>query len=306
MRSATILVVMISAAFIASADAQQMQMGPPLSNGSQIIGGAPHIGGTDYWSQCANEDHRRAGTVTIHACSRIIADRPGLRGTATGYYYRGLAHLDAGDAQSALSDFHASAEQVTTYVLSHRHDAGGYIQRGGVYLRTEDYDLARADYEAAIALEPDSARGHSGLGSVMFRRGDYAHAAAEFDRAQQLSPKDNSGDFSDARCAARVAAHSDLDAARALCDRAVANSGGGGDTLITRGYFHFMQNELDAAAADFSAALARDARSAAAIYANGVMSVRNGDADLGRAQIAHAESLDRHAVDYYANAGLRP
>jgi tetratricopeptide (TPR) repeat protein len=52
------------------------------------------------------------------------------------------------------------------------------------------YDLALADFENAIAIEPSLAEGHVNLGSALLARDDYAGALVAIDRGLALNPNE--------------------------------------------------------------------------------------------------------------------
>jgi tetratricopeptide (TPR) repeat protein len=141
----------------------------------------------------------------------------------------------------------------------------------------------------------------------LFRRGDYAGAAAAFDAASHIAARtgQTSARHYSARCEARAVQRIDLDRARALCDRGVRLTDEQASALTSRGFFYFMQGDLNQAAADFARAVEEDPYSAPALYGRGVVAARQGRAE-GQGDIARARQMDAFEVDYYANAGLTP
>lgn len=61
------------------------------------------------------------------------------------------------------------------------------INRGNVYVDLREYDLALADYNAALA-HGEIPRAYMGLGDVYRGKGEYDQAIAEYEHALQLLP----------------------------------------------------------------------------------------------------------------------
>lgn len=61
-----------------------------------------------------------------------------------------------------------------------------YYHRGEIYLMWDQYDEALADFEKAIALEPDDAEAYMGRGVVYYNLGVFAAAAADFSHSLEL------------------------------------------------------------------------------------------------------------------------
>ena len=66
--------------------------------------------------------------------------------------------------------------------------AMAYAYRGGAYFGKNYYDLAIADYDQAIRLQPDFAIAYNGRGLAYATTGDRARAIADFDHAIRLQP----------------------------------------------------------------------------------------------------------------------
>jgi tetratricopeptide (TPR) repeat protein len=98
---------------------------------------------------------------------------------------------------------HARAERSSSQALDectqaleeslNRHNrAGTLVNRGIIYMNRRAYDLALADFDDAIALEPDLAEGHINRGGALIARDDYAGALAALERGLALNPADPS------------------------------------------------------------------------------------------------------------------
>src|SRR5262249_11377532 len=67
--------------------------------------------------------------------------------------------------------------------------ARAFANRGYGYSADGSYDDAIADYDAAIALDPDDATFYSARASAYGYKQDYEHAFADYDSAIRLDPK---------------------------------------------------------------------------------------------------------------------
>ena len=126
----------------------------------------------------------------------------------------------------ALRSAHAAAPR----------DAAYFIRFGTYKLDACDYAAAAANYERAIALEPDNAEAYHWRGIVKDAQGDYAGAIADFDRAIALNPDDadiyynrgvtkaNQGDYAGAIADYNRVVALDPDNMAVFDDRAVAKA----------------------------------------------------------------------------------
>ena len=130
------------------------------------------------------------------ALATLLAVAP-LASPASGYVTV-VAGSRAGTCfQHARADLSTSSalEDCTTALaesLSRHNRAGTHVNRGIIFMNRGSYDLALADFDAAIALEPDLAEGHINRGSVLLARNDYAGAIAAINHGLALNPEDPS------------------------------------------------------------------------------------------------------------------
>ena len=64
-----------------------------------------------------------------------------------------------------------------------------YYNRGNAYLSEGDLDRAIADYDQAIALDPEDAKAYFHRGLAYARKGDLDRAIADYDQAIVLDPQ---------------------------------------------------------------------------------------------------------------------
>lgn len=127
-------------------------------------------------------------------------------------------------------------------------DAAYFVRFGTYKLDACDYDAAIANYDRAIALEPDDADAYHNRGIAKDAQGDYAAAIADFDRAIALEPDDadvyhnrgvakaEQGDYAGAIADYDRVIVLDPDNVAVLEDRAVAIAGQKGHTVASADY----------------------------------------------------------------------
>ena len=198
-----------------------------------------------------------------------------------------------------------------------------------------DHAARRAEYDAALRLEPEDEGILWGHASAMIEEQDFAAASAE---ATKLIGKNATEPqyrtlrgIAEARSGQSAAAHADFDAAAklaktasdfnamcyematnnvefdralALCERAVALSPNESGILDSRGFVKLRLGRLDAAIADFTAALARLPTQDASLYGRSLAYRAKGDIAKADADRAAALKIDRDVVERFASYGL--
>ena len=107
-----------------------------------------------------------------------------------------------------LADAAAYAERATQHLTNGAYDLAiadfdtalqldprpeSYYNRGLAFFSKNDIDKAIADWNTAINLDPRNARAYRQRGSAYFKKGDYSLAVADYSRAIELEPKDAKG-----------------------------------------------------------------------------------------------------------------
>jgi Flp pilus assembly protein TadD len=104
-----------------------------------------------------------------------------------------FSRLDLGVCQKRLGNIVAAAEnyEAALELSSDRNlRATAFANLGSIYRVRADYARARASYESAIQLLPDSTQALTGAGLVAQKIGDPATAASYFARAAKSTPSD--------------------------------------------------------------------------------------------------------------------
>jgi len=166
-------------------------------------------------------------------------------------------------------------------------------RRGDAYADIGDFDLAMADFEAALRIDPKYAEGYNGRGRVYLARKDEDRALGEFETAIRLDPKNpwphnNSG----------VAYFAKGDTTHAIAEY--------GEAIridptivwphVNRGEIYFRMGDTDHALADFQAAVRLDPKIAAGHYWLANVYREKGDKDRALAEASEAVQLEPRNV----------
>lgn len=126
------------------------------------------------------------------------------------------------------------------------------VERGLGYRRTNRADLAIADYDAALRLDPNSSRTWNNRGYAFFTKGDVTRAFADWEQALRLDPRNATVYVNRAEAYSRAGQY---DQALAQLEQALVIDPASPKAIRERGYVHVNRNALDAALADFERAI---------------------------------------------------
>ena len=208
------------------------------------------------------------------------------------------AVLDMGQQiLTALDDPAPRVATLTVLLSSGGLDSPGrglaYALRGDAHRIADRYESALADYTAALALEPDSARSLRGRGSTYHRMDRHEEALTDLNRAIELSP-DNAWDFMDRGSTfLRLDRH---DEALADLTRAIELDPKFSLAATSRGDIYFLMGRHDEALADLTHAIDLDPASAWAITSRGDALRRMGRCDEALADLTRAIEIDRSSI----------
>jgi len=181
--------------------------------------------------------------------------------------------------------------------------AVAYNDRGIAYATKGDPDRGIADFSEAIRLDPKDAVVYRNRGKAYDAKGDHDRAIADLDQAIRIDPK-----FADAyntRCWVRAVIGRDLAQALADCNESLRLRPDDANMINSRGLVQFKLGAFDRAIADYSAAIAGNAKSAGSFYGRGVAKLRNGDTAGGDADIATAKAIRADIATVYAGYGVK-
>ncbi|HKD58569.1 MAG TPA: tetratricopeptide repeat protein [Hyphomicrobiaceae bacterium] len=101
-----------------------------------------------------------------------------------------LAHAGPAEDCNQLRDHDLQLRGCTAYIRlgtgSPENLATAYLNRANIYAQRTKYDLAFADYSAALALDPTNPLIPYNRGNVFFDRQEYERAIGDFSRAIEL------------------------------------------------------------------------------------------------------------------------
>lgn len=218
---------------------------------------------------------------------------------------------------------------------SRRADA--YVLRAQLRLRAGDRTGARADLDAALALDADNSGALFGRASLAEAAGEHQAALTDSEHVLKLvddpAPvhllraniflalhrypeaiaeadfnRIHSGevDFLNLRCRARAMAGTELDKAQTACAQALWAAPTLPRVLDSCGLLSLKQQQWQAAWNDYDAALKGAPRLVTALYGRGLAALKLGKETEGRADLATAARLKRDIADDFAGYGLTP
>ena len=224
------------------------------------------------WRQVAH--WRSSETVFQHA----------LAVTSDNYFahnHLGRAYENAGRLEPAIAQYREA--------IRIRPSAGALSNLGNALAKNGDPQAAVASFEAALALDPDSADAHGNLGVVRGMLGDWQQAIESYERALALDP-----DHPRTLCNLGRVHERAGDSARATAryEEAVRRDPGCGHGHRYLGYRHFQAGDLDRALPHLEAVLRLDPDSADAHNDVGSVYARKGDPGRAAAHFEQALRLD--------------
>lgn len=246
----------------------------------------------------------------------------------------GYAHVTAANIYSA---FHKDAEAMRAYdkAIALKPEAYIYLNRS---LHRPKVDLAgrRADLDAALKLEPDSAEAiaqradlqadsgdltealstyssalvkspddHAllmGRGIAYARLGDAAHAEADFQRARE---KAAGPDVLNNMCWAKATAGVALESALADCNAAIEKAPDVAQYLDSRGLVLLRLGRIDDAIGDYDRALAKRPNIPSSLFGRAVGWARKGDRPKSENDVAAATKIDPNVRATFERYGIK-
>lgn len=128
------------------------------------------------------------------ALATLLVTMP-MAGTASAYVIVAGGSLATACYQNARDELDTAqaVEQCNNALiesLNEHNRAGTLINRGIIHMNRHAYGRALADFDAAIALQPQLAEGHINRGAALLAQNNYAGAIAAIDRGLELAPED--------------------------------------------------------------------------------------------------------------------
>ncbi len=166
--------------------------------------------------------------------------------------------------------------------------AWAYGNRGVAYVNNGDIAHARADYEEAIRLDPESASGHRLRGNLLETRREYDNAIVEYRTAIQLNPKDC---LAYSNLAKAYYDKGDYDGALGNFSEAVRCDPTWYVAIYGRGLAYRKKGDTDRAIADYDEALSLNPKQPLILTARGDAYISRRDWDRANADYTNALSM---------------
>jgi len=172
-------------------------------------------------------------------------------------------------------------------------DPADFVDRGYFYLRRGRYNDALQDFAAGARADPAGARYRYGAARVQATQQNYAAAIELYDQAIRLNPRDGVTYLSRAEANLHLKKFAD---AKADYDRAIrVGLRRPSDKFygyVGRGFVNLLQDNYDAAAADFGSALDVEPYAVNAWMWRGFANERRGHSDAAISDFEHAYAVE--------------
>ncbi|MBS0471126.1 MAG: tetratricopeptide repeat protein [Proteobacteria bacterium] len=215
---------------------------------------------------------------------------------ASGYYSRAQGY-------EILKRFGDAIADLGTALTLEPGNLAALKMRARLYGRNRQPDLALRDLASAIALAPGDSSLHVLRGDTLLANRDFTGAIAELDRAVALGDT-TSGTLND-RCWARAVANVELPTALADCRKALSVSQRPA-IIDSLAMVQFRMGQFADALASYDKALSINPKQPSSLYMRGLVKLRLGQTDAGKADIAAALALDPGIAGTFKDFGLSP
>jgi uncharacterized caspase-like protein len=214
------------------------------------------------------------------------------------YLERAEFHWDfKGDFEPALDDLNKAIEMEGTF------NNTPLLRRGKLYRANGKYDLALADFNKLLSINPKDSAGFENRGLLYMSRGDYNLALADLNKSIALGGKTTSY----MNRAEVWRARGDLDKAIADLDRGIALNPRQATALAKRGDVFRYLGQTEKAMTDFEAALKVAPDSAPALVGRGLTYERLGNLEKAKADFTRSlkQPENRYGVTKLAQETAR-
>lgn len=230
-------------------------------------------------------------SAAIAACSRL------LEATALEPRERARWHASRAGHRVRMNQHVQAVADFDKAIALQPEQYGYYLGRARAHGAGGNHQAALVDAGKAGSLEPTSAEAHLLLGAAHEGMKDFPRAIEQFSRVIELAPADARGH--DARCWARAMA-GDMGGAKSDCDRAIELNAESWNSYNSRGYVHYRAGRFAESLRDYDAALAAQPEVASSWYVRGLAKRALGDAEGAEADIAKGLALDPKVAERYA------
>ncbi|HEX7320960.1 MAG TPA: tetratricopeptide repeat protein [bacterium] len=218
---------------------------------------------------------------------------------------RGLAYFQIADSTVPgldRTDYYSKAlADFNRAIAIEPNIAYFHEQRGFLYQKTHKFDEALADYNRALELDPTYAQVYNDRGIIYFNSGDLGKALADYNQALKINPKlpmayMNRGDL-------RFVQKRYFDAIDDY-SRSIKLNDRYSDAYYNRGVAYGRTGQYDRAIADYDRALILDPKKAAAYHNRGNIYLNAAEFGLALADYNKALELDTMYTTAYYYRGM--
>jgi len=233
--------------------------------------------------------------VIQKAVGSVVPGTEPLEGLADAYFRLGWLHQEP----TIGDDEQAIADYDQAIALQPDY-AEAYNNRGIAYGAKGDLAHAIADFDQVIALDRDDAEVYNNRGIAYAAKGDFARAIADYDQAIALKP-----DLAEAYNNRGTAYYDKGDLGRAIIDydRAIALKPDLAEAYSNRGTAYYDKGDLGRAIIDYDQAIALKPDYAVAYAGRGAAYGAKGDLDHAIADYDQAIALKPDYAKAYVNRG---
>ncbi|NJM23409.1 MAG: tetratricopeptide repeat protein [Richelia sp. SL_2_1] len=210
----------------------------------------------------------------------------------SGYLVKGIA--------LAYLQRYAEAQAAMTEAIKLNPRSINYSFLGLIYIVQKKWDLAKANFDKAIQLNPQSVYAYSYRGVLYLAQNKLDLALADFNEAIKLNPK--LADVYPYRAQVYVKQEK-WDLAKADVDRAIEIDSKLADAYAFRGLVYIKQEKWDLAKADINKAILLNPKSADAYVVRGVYYIAQQKWDLAKTDLDEAIKLNPKLAEAYQLRG---
>lgn len=199
--------------------------------------------------------------------------------------------LDAIKAQLEAGQVHEALKALETAVKQEPENAEAHFLLGIAYFKTGAYEKARVAFNQTLKLDPDRAAAvHHNLGALAIQMDDLDTAIAEFQAALALEPDDPDTHYQlgaayllqSLPADALIPLQDKLDLARAEFERALELAPGKAEVLVGLGNVYLIEDDLAKATAYLEQAVAAAPTMPEALFALGRLYALTGNTARAR------------------------
>lgn len=251
------------------------------------------------WRACESQRDQYPDEVAIEACTQIID------GAGVSAHLMALALHNRGYRYQESGRHELALADYERAIVLNPRDEMTFDNRGLLYRAMGQHDLALDDFTHALEINPRFARVLLNRGNLYRDQGDLERALADYDRAAELRPRE--ARFQNGRCWTRVMRDIDREIAREACDLAVRRASDDRERsyyLDSRGLLALREGRFQDAWNDYNNAVLAMPEFAHFRYGRGLAAIALGRWDEGEADLAAAVAADAEVANLYAGYGF--